>query len=496
MIPDAFIDTYLMRLGQTSAIVFVAKIIGSALGFAATIVFARLLGAEVLGIYGLVLTLVAWLQVGATIGFGSAITKRLSEGEERGEYLAAGLLTAAAFGVLVSVLVLLASDLIEAYIGGFDAYVAVSVVWFVVGLLFIRIFYKVTLKTLKGEHKVHIAGILDPVKFGSRSLIQIGLVLAGYSLLGMLVGYALGGILVGIVGLLYVSTSLRRPARRHFRSLYEYAKFSWLGNLKSRTFSDVDILVLGVFVGEALIGIYVVVWSLAEFLNLFASAIKDTLFPEISRVSGADGVDAAAGLVEDSLAFTGLIAIPGLVGGVLLADRIMLVYGPEFTDGTTILGLLILSVLLYAYQKQLLNALNGVDRPDLAFRVNLLFILLNVTLNLLLIWQYGLVGAAVATAISAGVGTAVGYLLLKRLIEFETPVGEIGRQATAALIMGGVVYGTRAIGESRGLTIPNELFVGLLVGLGAAIYFLSYLAISKRFRDTVRRNVPVRVPGL
>ncbi len=73
-----------MRPGQTSAVVFVAKVVGSALWFAATIIFARLLGAEVLGIYGLVLTLVAWLQAGATMGFGSAITKRLSEGDERG----------------------------------------------------------------------------------------------------------------------------------------------------------------------------------------------------------------------------------------------------------------------------------------------------------------------------------------------------------------------------------------------------------------------------
>lgn len=485
-----------MRLGQTSSVVFTANIVGSVLGFAATIIFARLLGAEVLGIYGLVLTLVGWLQIGATMGFGSAITKRLSEGDERGEFLAAGLLTATTFGVLVSVLVLIARDFVEAYVGGFDAYIAVSVVWFVIALLFIRIFYKVTLKTLKGEHMVHLAGLLDPVKFGSRSLIQIGLVLAGYSLLGMLVGYAIGGVVVGIVGLLYVSTSLRRPARRHFRSLYDYAKFSWLGSLKSRTFSDVDILVLGVFVGEALIGIYVVVWSLAEFLNLFASAVKDTLFPEISRKSGADGVDAAAGLVEDSLAFAGLVAIPGLVGGVLLADRIMLVYGPEFTEGTTILGLLVLAVLLYAYQKQLLNALNGVDRPDLAFRINLLFVLLNVSLNLVLIWQYGLVGAAVATVISAGVGTTVGYVMVDRLITFEAPVGDIGRQILAALLMGGVVYGARTVGEETALAAYNEVFVVLLVTLGAGVYFLVLLAISSTFRGTVRRNLPVDVPLL
>ncbi len=485
-----------MRPGQTSFIVFGSNIVGSLLGFLATIFFARYLGAEVLGIYGLILTLVGWLHVGATMGFGSAVTKRLSEGEDRGEHLAAGLLTTTGFGVAVSVLVVLAADYVEVYIGGFDAYVAFSVVWFVVILVFIRIFYKVILMTLMGERKVHIAGFLNPVLFGTRSLVQIVLVLAGFSLFGMLVGYAIGGIVIGLTGIAYVSTSLRRPGRRHFRSLYDYAKFSWLGNLKARTFTDVDILVLGVFVGEALIGIYVVVWSLAEFLNLFASAVKDTLFPEISRKSGADGMTAAAGLVEDSLAFAGLIAIPGFVGGVLLSDRIMLVYGPEFTEGTTILGLLILAVLLYAYQKQLLNALNGVDRPDLSFRINLLFIALNAGLNLILIWQYGLIGAAIATAVSAGVGAAASYVVLKRLVAFDTPIGDVARQWLAALLMGGVVYGVRTVGEGTVLTAYNGVFVGLLVVLGAGVYFLTLLGISGTFRDTVRRNLPVDIPLL
>ncbi|GAB6877929.1 lipopolysaccharide biosynthesis protein [Halorubrum gandharaense] len=483
-----------MRPGQTSIIVFASKVVGSVLAFLATIFFARVVGAEVLGIYGLVLTLVAWLQLGGTMGVGTAVTKRLSEGEERGEHLAAGLLTAVAFGLVISAGVVLAQPYVEAYVGAFDAYVAVSVVWFVVALLFIRLFYKVTLKTLEGEHKVHIAGLLDPVKFGTRSLVQITLVLAGFGLLGMLVGYAAGGILIGVIGVACVSTSLRRPRRRHFRSVYDYAKFSWLGNLQSRTFNDVDVLVLGVFVGEALIGVYVVVWSLAKFLNLFATAIRDTLFPEISQKS-QDGLDAASGLVEDSLAFAGLVAIPGLVGGVLLADRIMLVYGPEFAEGTTILGLLIFAVLLYAYQKQLSNALNAVDRPDLSFRINIVFIVTNAGLNLALIPTLGLVGAAIASVASTFVGAILSYAALTRLVDFTAPVGDVGRQVAAALVMGGVVYSARALSEGTMIAVFNEMFVALLVGLGAATYFLVLLVISARFRKTAMRNLPVDVLG-
>jgi O-antigen/teichoic acid export membrane protein len=47
-----------MNLGQTSVVYFVSKLLGSVLGFVATIYFARVLGAEVLGQYALVLALI------------------------------------------------------------------------------------------------------------------------------------------------------------------------------------------------------------------------------------------------------------------------------------------------------------------------------------------------------------------------------------------------------------------------------------------------------
>ena len=485
-----------MRIGQTSIIVFSSKFLGAVLSFLASLYFARTLGAEAFGVYGLVLTIVTWLKLGGTMGVGSAMTKRISEDDEPGSFLSAGFLSVLVFGFVASAAVVLAGDVVTAYVGAFDQYVAVSVVWVVVGLLFIKLFYTVIIKTLEGERKVHVAALLDPVKFGSRSVIQIGLVFAGFGLGGMLLGYAVGGVLIGMIGVAYVSVPFARPSGRHFRSLYEYARYSWLGSLKSRSFNDVDVLVLGVFVGEALIGIYLAAWSIAKFLNLFATAIQSTLFPEISHLAEQEGMDAVTGLITDSLTFGGLIVLPGLVGGVLLGDRLLAVYGPEFVEGTTVFGLLLLAVLVYGYQKQLLNALNAVDRPDIAFRINAAFIAVNASLNVALIWQYGIVGAAIATAASAVLGVTASYVALGRLLEFETPYGEIARQLLAAGVMGIAVYAARAVGEGTALASINEIFVVLLVTLGAGVYFLVLLVISSTFRDTVRRNLPVDVPTL
>lgn len=483
-----------MKIGQTSLVVFVSKLLGSALGFVATLYFARELGAEVYGLYALVLTVATWLFVGGELGIGKAIKKRLSEAEEQGAYLTASIVWILLFAVVLTIGIVLARPLLEWYFVEFDQYVAFSVVWFVVALLFTKLFYKIAFHTLRGERKVHIAGMLEPVLIGGQSIIQIALVFVGFGLLGMLVGYVIGGIIVGIIGLCWVSTRPTRPHKRHFRSLFDYAKYSWLGGLKGRTFNDIDILILGIFVPTSLVGVYAVAWSLAKFLTLFGRAIRQTLFPEISFKSAQETEQAVAGLIEDSLAYTGLIAIPGFIGGTILADRILRLYGPEFVQGAVVLGLLILAVVVHSYQKQLLNALNAIDRPDIAFRINAVFIALNGGLNVILIQQYGIEGAAIASVLSVLVILVLTYRSLIRILNFTVPVGEISRQMGAATVMGVIVWGGLEANEASNIIENNAIIVISLVMGGATIYFLALLVISPHFRATVDRNLPIELP--
>lgn len=483
-----------MKLGQTSIVVFLSKLLGSALGFLATLYFARELGAEVLGVYALVLTVVGWLALVGQLGIGKAAEKRISEGEDRGKFFVATVLLVGLLGVVLTIGVVLSQPILESYISEFDAYVAISVVWFVIGLLFVLFFYKIVIRTLRGQQMVHIAGLLDPVKVGSQSLIQIGLVMMGYGLLGMLVGYIIGGIFIGVIGLFWITIRPTLPKKRHFQSLFDYAKFSWLGGFKSKTFNEVDILLLGVFVPSALVGVYSVTWTISKFLDLFGTAVRETMFPEISQSSAQKSSQAAAGMIEDALAYTGLIAIPGLIGGVILGERLLRLYGEEFVEGVSVLGLLILAVLIYSYQKQLMNGLNGLNRPDLAFRINAVFVTLNATLNLGLIYLYGIEGAAVATALSAAVALVLSYYMLSQLISFSFPAPELARQWVAAIVMGGIVFGSLEVIETIGVINHNATIVVGLVVLGSGTYFLTLLTISREFRDTVNRNLPVEIP--
>lgn len=482
-----------MRVGQTSIIVFVSKVAGSAMGFLATLFFARFLGAEILGLYTLLLTIANWLHYAAGPGVSKAMVKRISEGKEQDQYFTASALMILFLAVVLSLGIITLSSLFENYVSEFDKYTSLSVVWFIIILLFVNSFSKSVSSILNAQNRVHIRGLLQPVNIGLSSFIQVILVISGLSLLGMLTGWIVGSTVTGLIGTYWVYVRPAWPEKRHFRSLLDYAKFSWLGGLKTRAFNQVDILLLGMFVPTSLVGVYSVSWSIAKFLELFGQAISGSVFPEISQRAAQKNSQAISGLVEDALAYTGLIAIPGLIGGLFLSDRLMRLYGPEFTKGATVLILLIFATLIYSYQSQLLSTLNAIDRPEIAFRINLIFIGLNTLLNVLLIWQFGLEGAAAATAFSTIVGLGMSYYALNRLVDFQTPVREPLRQVFAALVMGFIVWILLSIVEATGVIEHNAVIVLGLVGTGALVYFFTLLVISTQFRNTVDRNLPLDI---
>ena len=478
-----------MRVGQTSILLTVSKYFGSFIGFLTTIYFARTLGAEILGYYSLILIVANWSSLFGKVGISSAINKRISETEERSAYYSAGILLALGLSGILVVGIILLRDSIDSYVG-------VTAWMFIAVLAPLSILYSIISASLKGERRVHLVAFLTPTQTIGRSLIQIGLVVVGYGLTGMIFGYIAGLVLAAALGLWFISLNFEMPSKHNFQQIYSFAKFSWLGNLKGRSFNDVDVLVLGALVSPQLVGIYSAAWGITNFIGIFGSSIRNTLFPELSYADSTQQNESLSRLVSDSLTYSGLVAIPGVFGSLIVADRLLRIYGGEFTRGVAVLSLLVLAMLIYDYQNQFLNGLNAVDRPDIAFRVNAMFIVVNLVLNVALVYAFGWIGAAVATVIAASLGLVVSFGYLRTIIEFDVPISEVGRQLTAAVAMTLVVRATRLGIESTVSNIHNTMFVVSLVMMGAGVYFAVLFAISSQFRTTVRNNSPISLPSV
>lgn len=474
-----------VRIGQTSAIHFGSRVVSSVAGFVATLYIAQELGSAALGTYAVFVATVIWLKTIAGVGFQRAIRKRLSEAGGSARDLGAGLVVqAGAYAVVAVAALALARPL--------NDYLRFEGTTLLVGVLGIALVFSTITATLEGEEKVHVAAILGPLDRVVRSAVQLAVVFVGVlggGVVGLVWGYAAGVGVAAIVGVLFVGVGLGWPRREHFERILGFARYSWLSGIEGRSFSSMDTVVLGVFVLPELIGFYEVAWNLASILAVFATSIGATMFPALSRLSSEDEDEVVAGLVNDALAYTGLFIIPGLVGALVLGERVLAIYGPEFRQAGTVLVVLVFARLVYAYEAQFITTLDAVDRPDAAFRVNVVFVVVNLALNVLLVFRFGWYGAAVATTLAAALGLVLAYRAITSIVSLDLPLGEIARQWLAAGAMGAVVYSLERL--VRGTFSPPMYGTLLLVGTGAVVYFVVLAAISRRFRTTVADNLPV-----
>jgi len=479
-----------MRIGQTSILYLVCKVAASIIGFIAIIYFTRTLGEEVYGYYAVTLSLLSWFGIVKSAGFGGATVKKMSEGSESESYFAAGVITKTILLFLVIIFVHVSQHAINQYVGQHISNLLIL-------LLLTSILGEIINTALKGTHRVYIYAPLNSIKEGIRYLIMILLVYIGLELTGMLLGYAIGTLLISTIGLYLFSPNFTIPERRHFRDLLDYAKFSWLGDMRKKTIRDVDILVLGLFVPAGLTGIYAVAYSLGKFLDIFGNAIQTTLFPELSKQSVSGNDEVIKSFTKDAIIFSGIFLIPSIIGALIIGDRVMLIYGSGFESGSPILVILLLGILFYSYNKQLLNTLNAIDRPDLSFRSNLIFITSNIILNVILVWNMGWYGAAIATVVSTFIGLAVSYRYAYRHISVEVPIREVTNQFFAAIVMATIVYSVRILAENthKWSGESNTIFVFLLTLCGALVYIATLYIISSSFRSAISRNLPVTLPS-
>lgn len=465
-----------MRLGQTSAITFASQVVVSVVGFVATVYITRLLGPSVFGTYALFVALLVWLKIIGVNSIRAALIKRLSESAQEGSYLSAGLVLQVFVFIILAGLILLFRGAINTYLG-FSASLPL------LGVLFVSFLYATVTGAIEGQHHVHVASMLQPFDRTLRSGFQIGAAALGFGLIGLVWSYAAATVIAGGVGLLFVTIRPALPGREHFKRLTEFAGYSWLTGIESRAFSSMDTVILGFFVTSSAIGIYEVAWNLASVLAVFGNAVSQSLFPAVSALSSRDERTAVSSLANDALAFSGLFIIPGLVGALAVGRSVLAIYGPEFTSGYVVLVVLVGARLVYVYESQFVNVLNAIDRPDVAFRVSVVFIVTNLVLNVVLIAEFGLIGAAVATGLSGVLGLALGYRALLAHVSVTVPIAEIAKQWAAAGAMGTLIYAGQLLLGMEDLTAL------VLVPVGAAVYFSVLSALSTRFRSVVRSNL-------
>lgn len=472
-----------MDIARASTKVFLANVAGAVITLLGITFFARELGAGALGTFFLFQAALGILAIPADLGLHSATEKRLSEGEDRAEFLGTAV-------VLKAVPVLAIVAVVVLFRGQFDAYFEADLALLLAVAIVLDDASKLMLKALQGELRV---GATASLRFAKKAVwIGLGavLVVQGYGARGLVYSYLAGIAVVFLWGFHRRSIPFGRPSRDAARSLFDYAKFDFVSKLGGTFYLWMDVAIIGLFLTNAAVGAYEVAWRLTTFVVLFSSAIGTSLLPQISEWDAQGDRERIEEAIEEVLAPSLLFVIPALFGSLVLAPEILgFVFGVEFAVAAVALVILMGEKVFHAVHVIVGRSLLAVDRPDLAARASVVSLSVNVVLNLVLVWEFGILGAAVGTLLASVVNDVLHYVYLSRFVTVRIPVGEIGWCVGASAVMAGVLLVAREVVAVDSLPV----LLGFIT-LGGVVY-TGLVLLSRDLRFKIARFLPFPIGG-
>lgn len=471
-----------MNVSRSSALVFLGSIGATVAGFVGNVYFARVLGSELLGTFFLFQALLTMFVVGTDLGVGTAIEKQMSGSNDRSEVFS----TALAFYLttigIVAVGVWLFSSHINNYVG---AEVAVLLIVAVT----VTQLKKLTNNALKGELRVgEIAGPMFLNRFG---WVAVGALLLT---LGFGVESLIYAIIAGATASLIwlaakLDTSVTRPTVDRFRSLFGFAKYNFIPTVGLRVHNWMDVLVIGYFLTQSSVGAYEVAWKVSAITTILATSISTTMLPQASAWDADSERNRIEDLLTTAITPSVVLIFPAFFGVLALAPEILgLLFGPDFTVASLALVVLVAGKVPEAIQMLVGRCLLAMDEPALVARATVWTIALNLVLNVVLILNFGLLGAAIATTTSFTVGLILRIRYLSTLVEFRIPYREVGWCLVASIAM----YAFVRLATDRIVvdSLPKLVGVVLFGGVCYAAILPLFGDLRARLFVLVRRLAP------
>jgi putative peptidoglycan lipid II flippase len=229
-------------------------------------------------------------------------------------------------------------------------------------------------------------------------------------------------------------------------------------------------------------------------IGLFGVSIATATLPAVSRQSTERDSAAVRQTVSNGLSLMLMLNVPSMVGLIVLAQpivRVLLERG-AFTPADTLataaaLQFYALGLIGYSVVRILSPVFYAIGRNRTPVVVSVIAVLVNASLNVLLVQLLGYRGLALGTSIAAlfNAGTLL-YLLRAQLngLDEWRLLGAVTKIALASAAMGAAAIVTHALLEAR---FPSHAFAAqalrLGTAIGAAVLVLAAAAWALRIRE-------------
>lgn len=225
-----------------------------------------------------------------------------------------------------------------------------------------------------------------------------------------------------------------------------------------------DLLFLRAFADLTTVGLYAAAYALVSFLINVGATYSLSLIPPLAQL--ADSPLARQSIYATAWARALAIVVPLAVGGALLANQVItVVFGPAFAPAGIVLTILLISVPLSVLRSIAASALMAQGREDILFRTVFIAASVNVALNLVAVPAFGMLGAAAVTVLTE----------LLRLVLAQRHAASLGIRAPAFSRHWKTVLATVVMAAAVALGFRESIVPAIAIGV--VVYAAALVAV-------------------
>jgi O-antigen/teichoic acid export membrane protein len=470
--------TLTQKVFVNTSVQLAGKVITTLIGIVTFGLLTRFLGVAGYGEYTTVFAYNSLLVILADFGFALITLKEISlaTGLERKKVFQNALALRLGFGAIIMVLMLLIVPFL-AYpltlkIG--IALIAISLLW--------QAQYGTILSYLQVEYQMFKAVAAD---IAGRLFILVGLIWVlqmGYGIAFVFTVTVLGFLVTFLCSLAAIYKDKVYGFRFDRLIVLRIARESfWMGLVIvfSFIYFKIDTIILSFMKSSVDVGIYGAPFKVLEILLAVPHMFLGNVFPALSE-SAKNNLGKFANLVTRSITGLTAIALPIVVGGVILAEPIIrIAAGDEYATtstiavwGHSITAPIVMQILLFALLLSFFVGLFNLGmvvsgRQRELIWPYILASIVNVVANIVLVPKFSYLAAAINSLASELIIFLLALYLLRQTLKFNLDFLALGKMMLSALIMGVVVY------------LLRESNVLLVVAIGAGVYGVLFFRVFR-----------------
>jgi PST family polysaccharide transporter len=386
------------------------------------------------------------------------------------------------FGLAITSLVALGSPLFASLLGDSNAAPIIA------GLALLFVLEQLTVVPHSISMRLMLFGVdlkAQLITLAVRALVAIVLAKLGWGAFSLV----LGGLVGKSAGLLYSYYQIPFLPRLRFFGpiIWRNIKVggSYFANgIAGYVISNIDYFVIGRRFGVTDLGYYQAAFSLSDELrNRLAGPLHRVLFPAYSLVQSEP--ERFRRGVEKSLGLLSAVVWPLGLGMLAVAEHLVaLLYGAQWLAAVPLLRVLAIAGAVRAIVSLTASVFFGLNRPDLALRINLLSLPF-IAVAVLVGSRWGTQGVAVAMLAAQVFGVVYATIALRLVqIGMLRLFAITGRPLAPAVLMAAFVITADSFLASTGL--GSAMSLGLLVTGGAAVYGIALHVFARPIAAEMR----------